>query len=62
MIILEIFKFLFILLYTVLLITFMWYIFYKIILLRYKFFREIFQVDKDKNKDIRISNKIEKIV
>ena len=60
MIILEILKFLFVLLFTVLLITFMWYIFYKIILLRYTFFREIFQVDKDKN--IRISNKIEKIV
>ena len=60
MIILEILKFLFVLLFTVLLITFMWYIFYKIILLRYTFFREIFQVDK--NKDIRISNKIEKIV
>ena len=62
MIILEILKFLFVLLFTVLLITFMWYIFYKIILLRYTFFREIFQVDKNKNKDIRISNKIEKIV
>ena len=49
MIILEILKFLFVLLFTVLLITFMWYIFYKIILLRYKFFRDIFQVDKDKD-------------
>ena len=60
MIIIEILKLLLVLLFTIVLITFMWYIFYKIILLKYTFFREIFQVDKDKN--IMISNKIEKIV
>ena len=49
MIILEIFKLLFVLLYTVLLITFMWYIFYRVILLRFELFREIFQVGKDKD-------------
>jgi hypothetical protein len=60
MVILEILKLMFVLFITIFLISFMWYIFYKIILLKYTFFREIFQVDKDKN--IRISNKIEKIV
>jgi hypothetical protein len=60
MVILEILKLMFVLFLTIFLISFMWYIFYKIILLKYTFFREIFQVDKDKN--IRISNKIEKIV
>lgn len=44
--IIEILKFMLLLVYTILLITFMWYIFYKVILSRYKLFREIFQIDK----------------
>ena len=42
MLIIEIIKVIFLLIFTICLITFMWYIFYKFILSRYKIFRELY--------------------
>ena len=49
MLIIEIIKVIFLLIFTICLITFMWYIFYKLILNRYKIFREIFNSLSNKN-------------